>query len=104
MLGDDWKKVFIKAKTETIMNLRRSVGKFYDKSIDLIYHEGLTPSHVAAGTGNLELLKLIEKITMSKNPKDEGGNTLLHYAARNGYLNVLEHVIEFVDNKNPESK
>ena len=104
VLGDDWKKVFIKAKTETIMNLRRSVGKFYDKSIDLIYHEGLTPSHVAAGTGNLELLKSIEKITMNKNPKDEGGNTLLHYAARNGYLNVIEYVMEFVDNKNPESK
>ena len=106
VLGGDWKKVFIKAKTETIMKLRRSVGQFYDRSKTdiLIYHEGLNPSHVAAGTGNLELLESVEKITMSKNPKDEGGFTLLHYAARNGHLNVIKYVMEFVDNKNPESK
>ena len=102
-LGDDWKKVFDKAKTETIMDLRHAVGQFYDKSDDdLTYHNGLTPSHVAAGTGNLELLKSIEKITKNNNPKDGEGCTLLHYAAQNGHLNVLKYVMELVDNKNPE--
>ena len=71
-LGDDWKKVFKKATTETIMDLKHEVGMFYLRPFDsLHYHKGLTPSHVAAGTGNLELLKLIENITKNKNPKDE---------------------------------
>ena len=103
-LGDDWKKIFDKGTTETIADLRNGVGQFYGKENDLEYHEGLTPSHVAAGTGKLELLKSIEKITGDGNPKDGEGWTPLHYAAQNGYLNVLEYVMALVDNQNPESE
>ena len=103
-LGNDWKKIFDKGTTETIADLRNGVGQFYGKGNGLKYHEGLTPSHVAAGTGKLELLKSIEKITGSGNLKDEKGWTPLHYAAQNGYLNVLEYVMAMVDNKNPESE
>ena len=92
VLGDDWKKVFKKATTETIMDLRHEVGIFYLRP-GLHYHKGLTPSHVAAGTGNLKLLKLIENIAKSKNPKDEQGLSLLHYAAQNGHFNIVEHVM-----------
>ena len=104
VLGDDWKKIFDKGTTETIADLRNGVGQFYGKRNGLKYHEGLTPSHVAAGTGKLELLKSIEKITGRENPNDGKGWTPLHYAAQNGYLNVLEYVMALVDNKNPESE
>ena len=104
-LGDDWKKIFDKGTTETIADLRNGVGQFYGKGNGLEYHEGLTPSHVAAGTGKLELLKSIEKITgRQENLKDGEGWTLMHYAAQNGYLNVLEYVMALVDDKNPESE
>ena len=103
VLGDDWKKVFKKATTETIMDLRHEVGIFYLRP-GLHYHKGLTPSHVAAGTGNLELLKSIENITKSKNPKDEQGLTLLHYAAQNGHFNIVEHVMAMDKDISPLSE
>ena len=90
-LGNDWKKIFDKGTTATIADLRNGVGQFYGKGNILTYHKGLTPSHVAAGTGKLELLKSIEKITGDENPKDGEGWTPLHYAAQNGYLNVIEY-------------
>jgi hypothetical protein len=103
-LGDCWKKIFDKGTTETIADLRNGVRKFYGKGNGLRYHRGLTPSHVAAGTGKLELLKSIEKITGDGNSKDREGWTPLHYAAQNGHLNVLEYVMALVDDKNPESE
>jgi hypothetical protein len=103
VLGDDWKKVFKKATTETIMDLRHEVGIFYLRP-GLHYHKGLTPSHVAAGTGNLKLLKLIENIAKSKNPKDEQGLSLLHYAAQNGHFNIVEHVMTMTKEISPLSE
>ena len=50
---DDWKKILNKANTDTIISLSRSVQNFYIRKPGLIYHQGLTPSHVAAATGNL---------------------------------------------------
>ena len=56
-LGDAWKRFFKTATTETIMNLGYAISIFYVSSPDLKYHEGLTPLHVAAATGQLTLLQ-----------------------------------------------
>ena len=38
-----------------------------------------------------------------KNPKDNNGETPLHYAAENGHLAVCQYIMEEVDDKNPKN-
>ena len=65
----------------------------------MTYHKDFTPSHTAAGVGNLSLLKKIQKITNKKNPKDIDGLTALHLAAQNGHLDVLKFLMEIGKSK-----
>ena len=68
-VGEAWKRVFETASTRTIMDLGLAVEQFYVKGTNityfgtvydsLTYHEGITPIHVGAGTGQLKLLKAI---------------------------------------------
>ena len=71
------------------------LGKFYCK--------GLTPSHTAAGTGNLSLLKKIQQYTNEKNPGDLDGWTCLHAAAQNGHLDVFKFLMEIAEEKEPKT-
>ena len=68
---DDWKKILNKANTDTIISLSRSVQKLYIRKPGLTYHQGLTPSHVAAATGNLTLFeRIFQKDSNKCSPKD----------------------------------
>ena len=79
-VGETWINVFETASTKTIMDLGLAVKQFYVKGTNLTYfgnfytslnyHEGLTPTHVAAGTGQLKLLEAIWKKIKEKDPKD----------------------------------
>ena len=61
-----WKMVFETGSTSTIRELRIIVGHFYQKGTNNVYHDGLTPQHVAAGTGQLQLLKALSKETFEE--------------------------------------
>ena len=52
-VGKAWNKVFETASNETLKDLAYSVTLFYKKDPNLTYYEGLTPLHIAAGTGQL---------------------------------------------------
>lgn len=54
----------------------------------------LTPIHVAAGTGYVNLYETLIQNLEEIQPKDEGGQTPLHYAAGNGYLEVSNLIME----------
>ena len=103
-VGRDWKKVFRKGATNTMKNLRHAVEQFYLEKNNVHYYEGLTPIHVAAGTGDLSLLEEIQKTAQEKYPEDSEAFTPLHYAAQNGHLNICKALIENMPNKNPKGK
>ena len=76
---------------------------------------GLTPLHLAAEGGHLEVCQLfinakkrapkshemIDRLE-DKNPRSEEGKTPLHFAAKAGHLNVCKFIIEKVQDKNPK--
>ena len=65
----------------------------------------LTPLHIAAIKGNLEVFKLIfvnELYTNSANEKEK--LTPLHIAAQNGHFEICEYILENVEDKNPPRK
>ena len=49
-VGEAWERAFATANAKTIHDLGAAVHLFYQKNNGLTYYEGLTPSHVAAGT------------------------------------------------------
>ena len=62
-VGDPWKRIYKTVPTQTIIELGKAVRKFYQKNTGKMYYDGLTPLHVAAGTGNLMLLSnIFEKL------------------------------------------
>ena len=65
---------------------------------------GLTPLHIAALKGNLDLFHLIFVNALDKNPADERDKlTPLHMAAQNGHFEICKLIIDNVDDKNPQN-
>ena len=102
-VGAPWKIFFNKATTETIVALKHAVSKFYRRIQNLSFHNGLTPLHTAAATGNLILYIEIEKTAIDRNPQDSSGWTPYAAAAEYGHLNVFEYILPKVNDKNPVS-
>ena len=100
-IGDAWNRIFKEGSTEIIIDLGIAVTKFYKKGITLKYYEGLTPMHVAAAAGNLQLLRSIQEKTEDKNPEDSKGLKAIHYAAEYGQMEIVEFIGETYNDKNP---
>ena len=89
-LGDTWSKVFKTAPTATLMNLEVAVNQCYKNDPNLRYYEGLTPSHIAASTGKIQLYQEIAQKTQETHPIDITGKTPFHYAAQNGHFEMCK--------------
>ena len=62
---------------------------------------GITPLHLAAQGGHLEVVKAIaDKLTHNKNPKDVNGKTPLHLAEEHSHLLVVEYLCFLDSNDN----
>ena len=104
VIGEAWNEVNDTVSTKTIMDLGQAVQKFYKKGADLTYSEGLTPLHVAAGTGQLTLYQTFREKYHDKQPKDNIGYMPLHYAAQNGHFELCEAILsEGFKDKNPKT-
>ena len=103
-IGETWNNVFETASGITINALGIAVQKFYKKNDELTYLEGLTPIHIAAATGDLQLFSKLEEKSPGKYPKDTDDCTPLYYAAQNGHLEVCKHILEWTEDKNPKRK
>ena len=99
-VGSSWAQVFDIASTEMIMDLEKAIRRFYKTDSNLTYNQGLTPLHIAAGTGNQLLLLNIYRKAVQKCPKDEEGLTPLHYSAQNGHFEVCEFLMANMSDKN----
>ena len=66
---------------------------------------GMTPLHMAAQKGHLEVCKMIMECLEDKNPIDRLGETPLHFAAKNGHFDTCKLFIanENVDDINPQN-
>ena len=61
-----------------------------------------SPLHIAAGQREFELYKLIFERTHIINPaRSKDGDTPLHTAATEGYLEIVKHIASHLENKNP---
>ena len=103
-VGKDWENVFKKGTTNTVNELKCCVEQFYQKKYNLDFYKGLTPIHVAAGTGNLSLLEEIQKKVQENNPEGSEDLTPLHYAAQNGHINICKVLFENLLNENPKGR
>ncbi|WP_457639682.1 ankyrin repeat domain-containing protein [Persephonella sp.] len=54
----------------------------------------------AVEKGDLELVKKLISKGANVNAKDKGGNTPLHWVARNGHLEIVKYLISCGANKN----
>ena len=68
------------------------------------YGSGVTPLHLAASDGHLEVCKLIMEKLTDKNPGTAHEQTPFHWAARSGQLAVCKHMIENFSDKNPATE
>ena len=64
---------------------------------------GMTPLHMAAFNGHIEICKIILDKIVDKNPKDNSDWTPLHKAAGNGHVEVCKLILEKVADKNPHA-
>ena len=89
-------------QTETFMNL---LAEAEDKNPSDI--NGVTPYHLAAKNGHLEICHLICLYQMTShdgdiNPPDNHKFTPFHYAAAHGHLSICKFFIDNASNKNPK--
>ena len=61
----------------------------------------ITPIHIAAGTGNLVLLKTLVRKVNKIQAKDDYRRTPLHYAAMHGHLETCQFIMQKINDKNP---
>ena len=88
-------------QTEKFMNL---LAEAEDKNPTEI--NGVTPYHLAAKNGHLEICHLICTYQMTLcdgdiNPPDNHKYTPFHYSAASGHLSICKFFIDSVTNKNP---
>ena len=58
---------------------------------------GITPIHLAAENGHLEVMKLLIKKTNNPNsPEFKNGKTPLHLAAENGHVDIIKILIKYL--------
>ena len=76
------------------------------KSNQLKFPEGKTPLHLAAMNGDCDKINFLLKAGADADAQDEGGNTFVHLAAREGRENILNQFVDSVDfnRKNGESE
>jgi hypothetical protein len=110
-VGPAWNILFAKSTTKMITYLLEAVQLFYLEqkmnrewttctifwSLDL--PKGITPLHIAAYSGNLDLLKTIFE-TNQEYQTDGWGCTPLHYAAHKGHSEMCEYIKQTFDNGN----
>ena len=108
-VGPAWNKLFVKCATKTIADLLKAVQLFYlEQKIShglttctifysLNLPKGITPLHIAAYSGNLDLLKAIFQRNQEYQ-KNGWDCTPLHYAAHNGHLEMCEYIMQKFEN------
>lgn len=65
----------------------------YPEMVNEIVGLGEAPLHIAAGWGNLDMIKYLIEKKAQVNKKNSQGETPLHGAARNGRLEVVKYLI-----------
>ena len=108
-VGPSWNTLFANSTTSMITDLLKAVQLFYSEQkmshkmtnctifYSLNVPKGITPLHIAAYSGNLDLLKTIFERNQEYQ-KDGWGCTPLYYAAHNGHLEMCEYIMQTFEN------
>ena len=103
-LSKAWSDLFQKIETDSCLEekLRKCLMKWYGN-----YHkwgkaqlEGISPIHIAARVGCVELVRFIASYSENPNIAKADGWSPIHAAAKNGHTNVLEFLASIVENPN----
>ena len=67
--------------------------------------KGVTPMHLAAWYGNLQIVKLIKNKLGTLNPSTANGYSVLHHAAFSGHLDIVKEIVKDLnENNNPAAE
>ena len=91
---------------ESVELVRELACAFYDIVISSDYSlRGASFLHIAAFIGNIDIfMHIFEKNGLGNiNPTNIVGETPLHFAARNGCLQMCQYIMDKIENKNPPS-
>ena len=105
-VGEHWKSFLKTSNRENIIKLALAVKKIYGENSKFQAHleKCLTPLHIAAIHGQLDLCKYIIDRNEDKNPKSNSGCSPMHWAAGIGNLTLMQYVPISVLNENPGDK
>ena len=86
-------EVWKKSNVEDLEELKSQITDFYQTNT---CRKGQNLMHFAALVGNIQIFMEIFDQSIDINPKDDKGETPLHWAAANGHLNVCEFILEHI--------
>jgi len=102
---ESWKEVFKKSNSDTIEQLFGAVKDLYGvKPKNQYCHLGLTPLHVVAIVGDVNIFKTVMEKTgdiQLKNGRDS--RTPYHFAAEIGHFGICKFMVDNYKIKNPKS-
>ena len=105
-VGEHWKRFLKTSNRENIIKLGLAVKNIYGENSKFQAHleKCLTPLHIAAIHGQLDLCKYIIDRNEDKNPKSNSGCSPMHWAAGIGNLTLMKYIQIAVLNENPGDK
>ena len=115
-VGPAWNALFAQSTTKIITDLQKAVQTFYEEHKHTTYSQvsnctiycslkfpnsklPITPLHIAAYIGDLDLLKYVRERNQEYT-KDYWGCTPLHFAAHNGHLEMCQYIIDAFGDRN----
>nr|XP_008101141.1 PREDICTED: ankyrin repeat and death domain-containing protein 1B isoform X1 [Anolis carolinensis] len=75
--------------------------------VDIADKHGLVPIHLAAWTGNLDIMRMLIKAGADQKAKNQEGRNVLHFAAQNNNVRIVDYFIQdlhLLDLNTPDEK
>ena len=97
---EDWKNVLRKTDTECLKKIAINIKKLFMSRPER-RQSYWSPMHIASAQEDLELCKIVAKVTKDRNPKLKDDWTPLHFAAQIGNFEIYKFLCENLQHINP---
>lgn len=100
-----WNPLLAACAQDDLALFKILLNKASVQDLECAFEHIVTPLHMAAKRGNLDAIKEMEKIkNLNVNARNQLGNTPLHLAAKEGFQEVCEYLLEKGANSGIENK
>ena len=94
-------ELYREAAIEGNLEMCKMIIEKADNKNPTLKYGGLTPLHIAPGSGYTDIFRLIFENVQDKNPPDSYGDTPLHLAARRYKVEICRLILAHVHDKQP---